>query len=115
MTVNQILKIKDAQRAELAAQSALKIAQQKLCEAEWAKYVEVLEELWPRLSLSPKKIDGTSLKYGMHSGRFGIRPSDGKIIYYYNAGVTGAGDVIYRDKAEFESSLMALLARHLKD
>jgi hypothetical protein len=115
MTVNQIVKIKEAQQAELAAQSALKIAQQKLCEAEWAKYAEVLEELWPRLSLSPKKIDATSLKYGMHGARFGIRPSDGKVIYYCNAGVSGAGDVIYRDKVEFESRLMALLARHLDD
>jgi hypothetical protein len=115
MTVNQILKIKDAQQAELAAQSALKIAHQKLCEAEWAECAEVLEELWPRLKLYPKKIDATSLKYGMHGSRFGIRTSDGKIIYYYNAGVTGAGDVIYRDKAEFESSLMACLARHLAE
>jgi hypothetical protein len=115
MTINQILKIKEAQQAELAAQSALRIAQQKLVEAEWAKYAEVLDELWPRLKLNPKKIDCTSLKYGMHGSRFGIRPSEGKVIYYYNAGVTGAGDVIYRDKAEFESSLMACLARHLAD
>jgi hypothetical protein len=115
MTVNQILKIKEAQQAELAAQSALKIAHQKLCEAEWAKYAEVLEELWPRLKLNPKKIDATSLKYGMHGSRFGIRPSDGKIIYYYNAGVAGAGDVIYRDNAEFEAALMAWLARNLAD
>lgn len=115
MTVNQILKIKEAQNAELAAQSALRIAQQKICEAEWVKYAEVLEELWPRLRLNPKKIDGTSLKYGMHGARFGIRPSGGKIIYYYNAGVTGAGDVVYQDKAEFESSLMTMLARHLED
>jgi hypothetical protein len=51
----------------------------------------------------------------MHGARFGIRPSGCKIIHYYNAGVTGAGDVIYQDKSEFESSLMTMLARHLED
>jgi hypothetical protein len=123
MTIEQIVKIKQAMKEETSTKVAMQVDSKKACELAWSRYAEVLRALWPKLSLPNKEIDGTSLKYGPCGARFGVRIShflarhacEPRIVYYYNSGIVGAKAFEYDRKDQWEARLMNLLASHLED